>query len=169
MARHIEVHNLPSIMTDNEEAVEQTKSHCQDSEKIHGCDSFAMVPQKCEPSFRGLRISWNASYPTRNRSFGNIEPGHQEFPVNSRRAPSRIINDHSQDQITNFFRDSLPANHSSSPRDRTPIQFESSAMPADKSFRFHDYQSFSPSKQIRQKRQNKPSSIIGSPGLDLAL
>jgi hypothetical protein len=102
MTRHIEVQDLPPVVTDHEKAVEQTKSHRWHREEVHCRNSFAMVLKKREPPFRWFRISWGASHPARNRSFGNIELKHQELTMNSRRAPSRVFNNHAEDQITDF-------------------------------------------------------------------
>jgi len=108
MARDIEMQDPTAIMADNEETIEQAESHRWNREEVHCCNNFAMVLQKREPSFRGFGISWSASHPTGNRSFGNIESYHQKSPVDSGCAPGRIISDHSKYQITNFLRDSFP-------------------------------------------------------------
>ena len=77
--------------------------------------SLSMVLQKREPSFRGFWISRSASHPTGNRSLRNIESEHQKFPVDSWRAPSRVLGNHPEYQIADFLRNSLSPNHSPRP------------------------------------------------------
>jgi hypothetical protein len=55
--------------------------------------------------------------------------------MDARRSPRWVLNDHSENQIANFLGDSLPANHLPRPRDCSPIQRESGAVPTDHSLR----------------------------------
>jgi hypothetical protein len=111
MTSHIEVQDLPSVVTDHEKAVKQAKSHRRDSEEIHRRDSFAMVLKKREPPFSRLRISRGASHPSGNRSLGHIEAEHHELTMDSRHAPSQVLDNHSEDQVANLLRDSFPTEH----------------------------------------------------------
>ena len=43
MARDIEVQDTPAVMTDNEEAIEETESDRRNGEEIHGRDGFAVI------------------------------------------------------------------------------------------------------------------------------
>ena len=104
-----------------------------------------MVSQKSEPTFGRLGIARRSSHPAGNGSFGNVEAQHQEFTVNAGRAPSRVLGHHAKDQISNFFRDSSPTNHSAGLGDGTPVECESRSMPADHGLRSHDEESLLPS------------------------
>ena len=46
MASDVEVHNTPTVVADEEEAVEHIKGECWYGEEIHGGDGFAMIAQK---------------------------------------------------------------------------------------------------------------------------
>jgi hypothetical protein len=65
--------------------------------------------------------------------------------VNAGRAPSRVLGHHAKDQISNFFRDSSPTNHSACLGDGTPVECESRFMPSDHGLRSHDEESLLPS------------------------
>ena len=161
MPRDIEMQNPLTVMADDEETVEQAESYRRDCEKVHRCDSFAMVSQKREPSFSLFWISRRAPNPAGNGSLENIEAQHQELPVNSGCAPGWILRNHPKNQIADFFGDSLPSNHTSCPRDRTPIQSESSAVPTNHSFRAYYDESLLPARP-KPARKN-PEELIEHP------
>src|ERR1019366_1695376 len=82
MARHIEVRDLSSVVTDHEKAVEQTKSYRRDREEIHRRNRLPMVSQEDKPALCWLGISRRASHPARDRSLGYIESEHQYLAMN---------------------------------------------------------------------------------------
>ncbi len=110
--RDIEVHDATAIMADDEKAVEDSESDSWNREEVHRRNHFPMVSQKREPWLGRLRIPRRSLHPTRDRSFGNVEAEHQEFAVDSRRAPRGILRDHAEDQISELFGSLLSANRS---------------------------------------------------------
>jgi hypothetical protein len=54
MTRHIEVVNLPSVMTDDEEAVEDTEGDRGHGEEVHGCNRFPVIRKKRAPALGWL-------------------------------------------------------------------------------------------------------------------
>src|SRR5271170_2803417 len=98
MTRDVEMQDLPAIMADDEKAVEQSERNARNREEIHRCDGFTMISQKRKPSLCRLGIPRRAPHPTRDRCFGNIEPKHQQFPMDAWRAPGRIFNNHPEDE-----------------------------------------------------------------------
>ena len=131
MPRDIEMQNPLTVMADDEETVEQIEFHCRNGEKVHRCDSFAMVSQKREPSFSLFWISRRTSHPAGNGSLRNVKSQHQEFTVNSWRAPCRVFHDHLEDQVSNLFGDTFPPEHSARSRNHTPIESKSGSVPPD--------------------------------------
>ena len=87
MSRDIEVQHAPTMVADDEKAVEHTERDRGDRKEVHGRDGFAMVTQEGEPTLGRLVISGSSAHPTGNGSLGNIETQHQEFTVDARRAP----------------------------------------------------------------------------------
>src|ERR1039458_8822980 len=125
MPRDIEMQNPLTVMADDEETVEQIEFHCRNGEKVHRCDSFAMVSQKHEPPFSRFRISGRASHPAGNGSLRKVTPQHQEFTVDSWRSPCWVFHDHPEDQVSHFFGDSFPPVRSACSRNHTPIESKS--------------------------------------------
>src|SRR5215470_16026944 len=98
-----------------------------------------------KPSLGRLRVLRCSFDPAGDCSLREIEPEHQELTMNAWCSPGRILSDHSEDQIANFFGNMLTANHSASPRDYTPVHGKSCAMPADNRLRAHDDEGLLPS------------------------
>ena len=129
MPGHVEVQDLSAVMTDHEKAIEQTKCDAGHCKEVHRSNRFSMIPKESHPPFCSLWISWRPSHPAGNGTFTHIESKHQQFPVNSWRSPRRIIGHHVKYQIADFFRDALSPDHATCPRDRAPVELESSTMP----------------------------------------
>src|SRR5580658_2862518 len=47
MQSDVDVQDAPAVMTDYEEAIEQTELDGRDGEEIHGGDGFAVIAEKC--------------------------------------------------------------------------------------------------------------------------
>ena len=62
----------------------------------------------------------------------------------ARRSPRWIFANHPEDQVSNLFGDSLPAEHAVRSGDRAPIEGESCSVPPDHSVRGHDDQGLFP-------------------------
>ena len=87
MPRYVEVQNAPTIVADDEEAVEHTESDRRHGEEIHRGYSFPVVSKKSEPLLGWLRISRSPFHPAGDRSFGNIKTQHEKFTMDARRSP----------------------------------------------------------------------------------
>ena len=122
MFRDIEMQDTPSVVADNEEAVEYAEGDRRDREEVHRSNRFTMVAQEREPSLGGFRISRCSAHPTRNSSFGNVEAEHEKFTMNPRRAPCRILGNHSEDRFPNFFRRRPSPGARPDFRDQPPVQ-----------------------------------------------
>jgi hypothetical protein len=144
MPGDVEVQDPPPIMADDEEAVEHPESDRWDREEVHRGDGFPVVPQKREPALGWLRVPRRSFHPTGDRSLREIKTEHEEFPVYPRCAPSWILNNHPEDQISNLFRESSPPCWLSDPGDQTPIETEAYPMPPNHCLWRDDDQSFFP-------------------------
>ena len=116
----------------------------RNGEEIHRGNGFPMIAQKCKPAFGRLRISGSPFHPTRDRSLGEIKAEHDEFPMYPRRPPGRVLGDHLEDQLLNFFRGSSPPNWLPDSGDQFPIQMESRLVPTDYGFGRDDDESLFP-------------------------
>jgi hypothetical protein len=94
--------NSPSVMGDDEEAVENAKGQRQHGEEIHPGNNLPMTTQKRGPSLCRLRTPRRFPHPTQDSSFRNIEAKHREFAVDAWRTPGWILGNHAKDQVTQF-------------------------------------------------------------------
>jgi len=109
MLRYINVQDPLPIMTDDEEAVEHAERDRWHGEEIHGRNGFPMVTKEGQPALGTGAISRRSLYPTGDGSLGKIKAKHEKFPVNPRRSPGWILNDHPEDQFPNLLRCLFPS------------------------------------------------------------
>src|ERR1700751_3345855 len=103
MAGYVHVHNLPSLVANNKEAVQQLERDCRDSEEIHGGNRVAMIANKGLPALGKFWISGRTAHPAGDRALRYVEAEHEEFAVDARRTPGGIFNGHLKDQVTDLF------------------------------------------------------------------
>src|SRR5882762_3868763 len=84
----IEVQDAPTIVTDDEKAIEHAEGDCG----------------KGKPARGRLRISRCPFHPTRDRSLRDLETEHEKLAMDAWRSPRWVLNDHSEDQFPNFLR-----------------------------------------------------------------
>jgi hypothetical protein len=113
ISRHIEMQDLTPVVADYEKAVQNAKRERWDGEKVHRRDGLAMVSEEREPLLDGISISRGSLEPSRDTAFREMETQLEQFAVNARRSPGRILGNHSKDQGANFFADTLPPSYSS--------------------------------------------------------
>src|SRR5437016_14292499 len=85
MLRNVNVQDAPTIMTDDEEAVEHAERNRWRGEEIHGRNRFPMVSKERQPALGPVRISRCSLHPTRDSSLGKFKTEHAEFPMDPRR------------------------------------------------------------------------------------
>ncbi len=105
ISRHIEVQDLTPVVTNDEKAIQNTKRERWDCEEVHRSDCLAMIPEERQPSLRGIWISRGSPNPSRDTPFRQIETQLEQFAVNARRYPGRILGNHTKDQAANLFAD----------------------------------------------------------------
>jgi hypothetical protein len=118
----MEVQDLTPAVADDEKAVQNTKRERWDGEKVHRRNSLAMVPEERQPSLHRMWISRSSPDPSRNTPFRDIETQFEQFAVNARCSPCRILNHHTEDQGANLFADRLPFSYLADSGDPRPIR-----------------------------------------------
>jgi hypothetical protein len=103
--------DLPPAVADHKKAVQNTKRERWDSEEIHCSNGLAMVSEERQPSLHGIGISRSSPDPSRDTPFRELKTQLEQFAVNARRAPGRILSNHTKDQGANFFADMLPSTY----------------------------------------------------------
>ena len=145
MSCDVEMQHTPSAVADHEKAVEHTEGDGRHGEEVHGGDSFAMITQKGAPAPSQLGVSRGSVHPAGDGSFRDIEAWHQEFSVDARGAPSRILSRYPKDEIADFCRNPSSANHLVGLGNRAPVERESKSVPTHNGIRAHDNESPFPS------------------------
>jgi len=110
MLRDVKVQDAPAIMTDDKEAVEHAECNRWHSEEIHGRNRFPMVSKEGQPALGPVRISRSSLHPTGDGSLRKFKTEHAEFPMDPRRSPGGVLNEHTEDQFPNLFRRPFPSN-----------------------------------------------------------
>jgi hypothetical protein len=73
ISRHIEVQDPTPVVTDDEEAIQNTKGERWDGKKVHCSNRLTMIPDQRQPSLRRIWISRGSSNPSRDTPFREIE------------------------------------------------------------------------------------------------
>src|SRR6266446_543020 len=127
----IEVQDTPTVVTDDEKAIERAEGDRRNSEQVHRGNRFPVIAEKGKPALGRLRISRRPFHPTRDCSFRDIKAEHEKLAMDAWRSPGGVLNDHSEDQFLNLLRrlsspDRLPD---------LPVQPESCPVPTHHRFR----------------------------------
>src|SRR5215472_15368259 len=112
---------------DHEEAVQQLKVDCRNSEEVEGDNGFSVILQKRQPTFPWVTPS-NTAQIAGDAAFGNDTAEFLQLTMNLGRAPIRIFIGQAPDQDANLFGDPGPA--AARPRAPVPIEAEPDAVPA---------------------------------------
>ena len=113
IARHVEMQDLTPVVADDEKAVQNTKRERWDGEKVHRRNGLAVVSEERLPLLDRIWISRGSPEPSRDTPFREIETQLEQFAVNARRSPGRILGSHLKDQGANLFADTRPPSYSS--------------------------------------------------------
>ena len=111
--RHIEMQDLTPVVADNKKSIQNTERERWDGEEVHRRNDLTMVSEERQPSLCGIWISRSAPDPSRDTPFRELETQLEQFPVNARRSPGRILGNHTVDQGANLFADTFPPSYSS--------------------------------------------------------
>ena len=104
MLCNIEVQDAPTIVTDDEKAIEHAEGDRRNTEEVHRSNRFPVITEKGKPALDWLRISRCPFHPTRDRSLRNIKTEHKKLAMNAWRSPRWVLNNHPENQFPNFLR-----------------------------------------------------------------
>src|SRR5215510_12903929 len=106
----IEMNDLPAIVQEDNEAVQNAEIDRRDCEKIYGRNLIRMIGKKCFP---GLRWRFGAFHSIfRHGLFCDIESEEAHLRLNPRRTPQQVLARDAADQLTNLFVNWRAANRS---------------------------------------------------------
>src|SRR5438445_7812152 len=130
----IEVQDTPTVVTDDETAIERAEGDRRNREQVHRGNRFPVITEKGKPAPGRLRISRRPFHPTRDRSLRDIKTEHAKLAMDAWRSPRGVLNDHSEDQFLNLLRRRLPPDRPPDLADQLPVQPESCPMPTHHRF-----------------------------------
>jgi hypothetical protein len=111
ISRHIEMQDLTRSWPMTKK--QNTARERWNGEEVHRSNGLAMVSQERQLSLYNIWISRSSPDPSRDTPFREIETQLEQFAVNARRYPGRILGNHTKDQGANLFADTLPSSNSS--------------------------------------------------------
>src|SRR5258708_2365416 len=81
MPGDVAVENPPSVVCNDEEAVEDTEGQRRHGKEIHRCNRFSVVLQESRPTLRYLGTPRSLPHPTRHRSLHYVQAQHAQFAM----------------------------------------------------------------------------------------
>jgi hypothetical protein len=130
----IEVQNASAMVANDEETVEYAEGDGRNGEEIHRRDGFPMVAKKGKPALGRIRVPLGPFHPARDRSLGNIKAEHEEFAVDARSSPGRVLGHHLEDQIANLLGYGSSSDGLPDLGDQHPVPMETGSVPPDHRF-----------------------------------
>src|ERR1700681_2294092 len=100
----IEVQDTPTIVTDDEKAIERAEGDRRISEEVHRGNRFPVIAEKGKPAPGWLRISRRPFHPTRDRSLRDIKAEQEKLAMVVRLSPRWVLHDHPEDLFLNILR-----------------------------------------------------------------
>ena len=146
MLRDVNVQDAPPIMTNDEEAVEHTERDRWHREEVHRRNRFPMISKEGQPALGPVRISRDSFHPTGDGSLGKFKTEHAEFPMDPRRSPGGVLNDHTEDQFPNLLGRRPSSDLPPDCGDQPPVHTKASPVPAADGFRRDDNEGLFPSR-----------------------
>ena len=144
MLRDVEVQNAPTIMSNHEEAIKHAKGQRGHREEIHRRNGLTVVAEESRPSFRRFGVPRRFVHPVQYGSLRYPKTKHLELAMNARCAPSRVLDNHLEDQFTQLLGRRPPAAPSTLSGYPFPVEPESCTVPADDRIWLNDEQNATP-------------------------
>src|SRR6266851_4060525 len=125
---------LGITIKDDEKTIEHAEGDRRNSKEVHRGNRFPVITEKGKPALSRLRISRCPFHPTRDRSLRDIKTEHEKLPMDARRSPRWILNDHPEDQFLNLLRRLPSPDGPPNLGDQLPVQTESAPVPTHHGF-----------------------------------
>src|SRR3979490_1553188 len=106
--------NMSPAVPHDQQSIEQAKRDCRHDEHIHRCDPVSVVAEECPPAL-GRRVS-SPDHVLGHAGLSDFDAELEEFSMDSRRSPRRLVNAHLADMLADLQRNCWAA----APRLRFP-------------------------------------------------
>src|SRR5450756_2495396 len=87
---------VSAAQTDDDEGIEQVEANGRNDEKVHGSNVRRVVPQKGAPPLTWKPTSLDHVFG--DARLGDFKPKLEQFTMNTRRSPKRVLDAHPPDQ-----------------------------------------------------------------------
>ena len=155
----IDPDQLSAVQLNDDKALEQVKANGGNDEQVHGGNVRRVVPQKGAPSLTW----WPAplDHVFCDARLRHLKSGLEQFAVDARRAPKRILDAHPPDQRAEVRLDLRPP----SPRARlpTPVIAETGTMPPHERLRLDDRDNLQNRRKPAIQLDKKPAIAVREP------
>ena len=141
MGSDIEMHDPPSIVSQNQENVQDLKPNRRHGEEVDRHHGFDVILKEGPPGLRRWLVMPRHVFAY--AGLADVDAELEQFAVYTRCAPQHILAAQPADQFSNIFRDRRPARLTVTNFLR-PEQPEALAVPGNDGFRFDDHQGRSP-------------------------
>src|SRR5262249_40005907 len=101
MSRDVEVDNASSMMRENDKHEQNFKPHCMDGEEVDRSQLRYVIVKERSP-----RLRWwlgMSDHVFGNRGLRDLNSEFQQFAVDARRTPKRVVTAHCSNQIASFL------------------------------------------------------------------
>src|SRR6267143_512077 len=130
----IAMQDAPTIVTDNEKAIQHVEGDRRNSEEVHRGNRFPVITEKGKPALGRLRISRCPFHPTRDRSLRDIKTEHEKLVMDAWRSPRWVLNDHPENQFLNLLRRLSSPDRPPDLGNQLPVQTEYAPVPTHHRF-----------------------------------
>ena len=159
MTCNVDPDEVSAVQTHNDESIEQVEANGRDDEQVHGSNVRCVVPQEGAPSLTWRPASFD--HVLGDARLRDFEPELEQFAVDARRSPKRVLDAHPPDQRTEVCLDLRPP----SPRARfpTPITAKSGPMPTHERLRLDDREDLQDRRKPSIQLNQEPAIVVGQP------
>src|ERR1019366_1935482 len=154
---------IATVQPNDDEGIEQVEANGRDNEQVHGGNVRRVVPQKGAPS-----LTWRSAsldHVLGDARLRDIKPELQQFAVDTRRTPKRILHAHLPEQRAEVRLDLRPP--SPAPRLPTPVAAKAGTMPPHERLRLDDREDLQNRRKPSIQLDQEPAVVIRQ--LDAAL
>jgi hypothetical protein len=87
----IEMDDLPAIMADQKQAIQNAEVCRHDREEIHPGDALLVILQECPPTLTSIAIPTQTRKISRDGPLRNKDSQFQQFPMDAGRTPGGVF------------------------------------------------------------------------------
>src|ERR1019366_9156512 len=150
---------VSAAQTDDDEGIEQVEANGRNDEQVHGSDVRRVVAQKGAPP-----LTWRSTpldHVLGDARRRDIEPELEQFAVDTRRTPKRILHAHLPDQRAEVRLDLRSPSRSA--RFPTPVAAKAGTMPPNERLRLDDREDLQNRRKPSIQLNKEPAVVVRQP------